>query len=78
MLNHPKPCTEHNSWGINWILGRAYDQAQVAGRILREGHHLRVTDAYVVDGMARWGIDCIQHSAFLIPHEDIDWSLSNN
>ena len=57
---------------------RAYAQAQVAGRILREAHHMRVTDPYAADEMARNGIECLQQSALLIPHEELDWSLLDN
>ena len=57
---------------------RTYAQAKIAGRILREAHHMRVMDPYHADEMARRGIECLQQSALLIPHEELDWSLLDN
>ena len=57
---------------------RAYAHALRAGRMLREAHHMRVTDPYHADEMARSGIDCLQQSALLIPHEELDRSLLDN
>jgi len=39
---------------------------------------MRVVDPHGADDLARHGIDNLQQSAHLIPHEELDWSLLDN
>jgi hypothetical protein len=57
---------------------RVYAKVRVAGRMLREAHHMRATDPYYAVEIARQSIECLQQSALLIPHEELDWSLLDN
>jgi hypothetical protein len=57
---------------------RALAKAKLAGRRLREAHHMRTTDPFVADERAQQGLDYLNESVLLIPHSELDWSLLDN
>ena len=49
-------------------------KTQLTGQLLRKAHFIGLdTDDY-----AHHGITCLQESALLITHEELDWALLDN